>query len=170
MSLILSVSRSAIGGEMPVDAMRWSRVEIASGIQGGIMRPRLLTLCALFVFLAMPLSSQERSYQPLSFKLECSGNDCPLLSGSPQTTGMRCGFVRLKPGESVDAHSTGENEEALVVLRGEGMVDVKGRAPVPVSSRMLVYIPPRSRHNVTNTGTEVLEYVYVVAPVGKSPQ
>jgi mannose-6-phosphate isomerase-like protein (cupin superfamily) len=30
---------------------------------------------------------------------------------------------------------------------------------------MLAYIPPRSRHNVTNTGSEMLEYVYVVAPI-----
>jgi len=29
---------------------------------------------------------------------------------------------------------------------------------------MLVYIPPATRHNVTNTGQEPLEYVYVVAP------
>jgi mannose-6-phosphate isomerase-like protein (cupin superfamily) len=28
----------------------------------------------------------------------------------------------------------------------------------------LVYIPPATRHNVTNTGNDVLEYVYVVAP------
>ena len=26
------------------------------------------------------------------------------------------------------------------------------------------YIPPETRHNVKNTGTEPLEYVYVVAP------
>jgi oxalate decarboxylase/phosphoglucose isomerase-like protein (cupin superfamily) len=30
----------------------------------------------------------------------------------------------------------------------------------------LIYIPPRARHNVTNTGPAPLEYVYVVAPVG----
>jgi len=27
-----------------------------------------------------------------------------------------------------------------------------------------VYIPPGTRHNVRNTGKELLEYVYVVAP------
>ena len=27
-----------------------------------------------------------------------------LLRGAPQTTGMRSGFVRLKPGESIGAH------------------------------------------------------------------
>jgi mannose-6-phosphate isomerase-like protein (cupin superfamily) len=122
-------------------------------------------VCAALVLAATPLSSQQASYQPLSFPLECSSGDCPLLRGSPQTTGMRSGFVRLQPGESVGQHSTGEHEEALVVLQGQGKAEVEGRAAMPISSRMLAYIPPRSRHNVTNTGTETLEYVYVVAPV-----
>lgn len=121
---------------------------------------------ATLAFAATPISSQQQqSYQPLSFHLECSGSDCPLLRGSPQTTGMRSGFVRLKPGESVGQHSTQEHEEALVVLQGEGKAEVEGREAVLISSRMLAYIPPHSRHNVTNTGTEMLEYVYVVAPI-----
>ena len=116
-------------------------------------------------FSAPSTSSQQQSYQPLSFHLECSSSDCPLLRGAPQTTGMRSGFVRLKPGESVGEHSTQEHEEALVVLQGQGKAEVEGREALPISSRMLAYIPPRSRHNVTNTGSEVLEYVYVVAPI-----
>lgn len=130
---------------------------------------------AIFAVLAVALiavsgSSQEPSYQPLSFNLECPGSDCPLLRGTPQTTGMRSGFVRLKPGESVGKHSTAGHEEALVILRGQGKAEVEGQAAVSLSARMLVYIPPRSHHNVANTGTEVLEYVYVVAPVGKNSQ
>jgi mannose-6-phosphate isomerase-like protein (cupin superfamily) len=78
---------------------------------------------------------------------------------------MRSGFVRLKPGESVGEHSTLEHEEALVVLQGDGKAEVEGRVAIPISSRMLTYIPPRSRHNVTNTGQGTLEYVYVVAPI-----
>jgi len=31
-----------------------------------------------------------------------------------------------------------------------------------------VYIPPATRHNVTNTGSETLEYVFVVAPARPS--
>jgi mannose-6-phosphate isomerase-like protein (cupin superfamily) len=122
-------------------------------------------LGAALVFASSPISSQQRSYQPLSFPLECSSSDCPLLHGAPQTTGMRSGFVRLKPGQAVGEHSTGEPEEALVVLKGEGRAEVEGRTAVPISAGMLAYIPPRSRHNVINTGTETLEYVYVVAPV-----
>jgi mannose-6-phosphate isomerase-like protein (cupin superfamily) len=29
---------------------------------------------------------------------------------------------------------------------------------------MLAYIPPATRHNVTNTGAQLLEYVWLVAP------
>jgi len=126
---------------------------------------------ALFaIFTAVLLSSasgQEPSLQPFSLPLACDGSDCPLLRGAPQTAGVRSGFVRLRPGESVGSHSTNEHEEALVILRGKARVDVEGHAAMAVSSRTLVYIPPRSRHNVTNTGKDMLEYVYVVAPIGK---
>ena len=90
-----------------------------------------------------------------------------MLKGAPQTAGMRGGSVRLKPGESVGWHSTGQNEEALVILRGSGVANVEGRADVPVSARRMAYIPPGTKHNVTNTGREVLEYVWVVAPVAE---
>lgn len=122
---------------------------------------------AAVLLLSLPVVPEELPRQPLSLDLECGGSDCPLLKGAPQTTGMRSGFVRLKPGESVGAHSTEDHEEALVVLRGEGKAEVEGHRAVAVSSRKLIYIPPRSRHNVTNTGTEMLEYVYIVAPIGR---
>jgi len=79
---------------------------------------------------------------------------------------MRSGLVRLQAGESVGAHSTSDHEEALVILQGKGKAEVEGSAAVPLAARMLIYIPPRARHNVTNTGTAPLEYVYVVTPVG----
>jgi len=79
---------------------------------------------------------------------------------------MRSGFVRLKPGQSVGWHSTGRNEESLVVLRGQGQTQVEGQPArkLGVEAPGFVYIPPAMRHNVTNTGADVLEYVYVVAP------
>jgi mannose-6-phosphate isomerase-like protein (cupin superfamily) len=81
---------------------------------------------------------------------------------------MRSGFVRLKPGGSVGWHTTGQNEEALVVLRGRGEARVEGQPGRAIEAPMLVYIPPATRHNVANTGDEPLEYVYVVAPA-KAP-
>jgi mannose-6-phosphate isomerase-like protein (cupin superfamily) len=40
---------------------------------------------------------------------------------------MRSGFVRLKPGETVGWHTTGQNEEALVILHGEGAALIDGQ-------------------------------------------
>ena len=77
---------------------------------------------------------------------------------------MRSGFVRFKPGESVGWHTTGKNEESLVVLRGRGEARIEGQPARPFTAPILVYIPRAMRHNVANTGDEPLEYVYVVAP------
>jgi len=78
---------------------------------------------------------------------------------------MRSGFVRLKPGETVGWHSTGQNEETLVILRGKGAALIEGQPSRPFDAPATAYIPPATRHNVRNTGAGPLEYVYVVAPV-----
>ena len=78
---------------------------------------------------------------------------------------MRSGFVRLKPGATVGWHTTGRNEEALVILRGQGEALIDGQAKRTFVAPAFAYIPPSTRHNVSNTGKELLEYVYVVAPV-----
>jgi mannose-6-phosphate isomerase-like protein (cupin superfamily) len=114
----------------------------------------------LFPLLAFPASGP----QPLTLPLRCAASDCPLLTGAPQTTGMRSGYVRLKPGETVGWHTTAQNEEVLVILRGEGEAMIEGHPKLALSASRLAYIPPASRHNVANTGSGLLEYVYVVAP------
>jgi len=127
--------------------------------------PTATTAVPIALFLSVvPLSSQMSRPQPLTLPLECPKGDCPLLQGAPQTTGMRSGFVRLKPGETVGRHTTGQNEEALVILRGQGEALIEGQQKVTFAAPRLAYIPPASRHNVANTGKEPLEYVYVVAP------
>jgi oxalate decarboxylase/phosphoglucose isomerase-like protein (cupin superfamily) len=127
--------------------------------------PTAITAAPIALFLSVvPLSSQMSRPQPLTLPLECPKGDCPLLQGAPQTTGMRSGFVRLKPGETVGWHTTGQNEEALVIIRGQGEALIEGQQKVTFAAPMLAYIPPASRHNVANTGKEPLEYVYVVAP------
>lgn len=98
--------------------------------------------------------------------LACAGGDCPLLRGVPETAGMRSGFVRLKSQESVGWHTTGDHEEALVVLAGAGEAEIEGGKPLPFASRTMIYIPPMTRHQVKNTGRDLLEYVYIVAPAG----
>ena len=111
-----------------------------------------------------PLSSQMPRPQPLARPLDCPKCDCPLLEGAPQTAGMRSGFVRLKPGETVGWHTTGQHEEALAILHGEGEVLIEGQPQRTFVAPAFAYIPPATRHNVSNTGKTLLEYVYVVAP------
>jgi mannose-6-phosphate isomerase-like protein (cupin superfamily) len=71
--------------------------------------------------------------------------------------------VKLKASESVGWHSTNQNE-ALVILHGSGIASTEGGLSIPLREKMLTYIPPGTCHNVTNSGSEPLEYERVVAP------
>jgi len=131
------------------------------------MNKQLRILLGLGAALAVFGAEESPKRDPITFSLECAGGDCVLLKGAPQTNGMRGGSVRLKPGESVGWHSTGDNEEALTILHGSGVVNIENRADMPLHERILAYVPPGTRHNVTNTGKEPLEYVWIVAPAKK---
>ena len=130
--------------------------------------PKILRVPVVLFVAVVPLSSQRPGPQAFARSLECPAGDCPLLQGPPQTTGMRSGFVHLNPGATVGWHTTGKNEEALVVLHGKGNALIErpsGEQPaLPFAAPALVYIPPGTRHNVENTGSDLLEYEYVVAP------
>ncbi len=124
---------------------------------------------AAVLFLAAA-SAAPQLPQPVlrAIPLACAQGDCPVLTGAPQTAGMRSGFVRLNPGQTVGWHTTGKNEEALVILHGKGKALIDGRPGLLFMAPALVYIPPATRHNVENTGRDPLEYEYVVAPA-KAP-
>jgi len=93
-----------------------------------------------------------------------------ILSGAPQSAGMRAGLVTLPPGEAVGRHNTGAREEVILVLEGAGRVEVEGGTPLEVRAPMAAYMPPHHEHDVINTGTEWMRYIYVVAPVAcKAP-
>lgn len=133
---------------------------------------RSFVSAAGFLLVAVCVPAQTPKPQPLTVPLQCAQGDCPVLTGMPQTTGMRSGFVRLKPGQTVGWHTTGKNEEALVVLHGTGKALIEGehgaQQGLAFTAPALVYIPPATRHNVANTGSDPLEYEYVVAPA-KTP-
>ena len=70
----------------------------------------------------------------------------------------------LATQKSVGRHSTGQNEEILIVLEGNGEMHFSDGHSLPVVANHAVYCPPDTVHDVKNTGQVELRYVYVVAP------
>ena len=91
-----------------------------------------------------------------------------LLAGQPQTCGMKSGKVYLRPGEDCSRHSTEAKEEMLVFLSGQGQLLIGENNSFQVGEGKVSYIPPHTLHNVKNTGTEPLIYIYCVAGVNGS--
>jgi len=83
----------------------------------------------------------------------------------PFSASLRAGAVELKPGEAVGEHTTQGREEAIVVIRGTATVIIEGE-PFTVPAGSFAYVPPEKVHNVVNQTQEVVQYAYVVAPVG----
>lgn len=117
---------------------------------------------SLFPANALAGDIEKRSAKVL--KLDSGGKkDLQLLSGPPETVTMRSGLVTLEPQQSVGKHSTGQHEEMLVVLKGEGKMLFGDGSSLPVDTNHVLYCPPETEHDVLNTGTGVLRYVYIVA-------
>ena len=104
----------------------------------------------ILVVKLLPASSQTANPRALTMALQCAGGDCPLLKGAPQTAGMRSSYVRLKPGETVGWHTTGKNEESLVILTGRGEARLEDLPREP-SLRQLWSIFRRPRSTTSPT-------------------
>jgi mannose-6-phosphate isomerase-like protein (cupin superfamily) len=93
-----------------------------------------------------------------------------LLDGPPETSGIRCGRVVLKPEEAAGEHTTGSYEEVLVILEGKGELWFKDFPSFVAEKGYLLYVPPQAIHDVRNTGTVELRYLYIVAPIAEKKQ
>jgi quercetin dioxygenase-like cupin family protein len=109
---------------------------------------------------------QKSVIQPQAkvIKADMQGKDyVRLLGGPPETCLMRAGAVALRPGMTVGKHSTGAHEESIIVLEGEGTLLLNEDRELPLEVGTLAYCPPDTEHDVKNTGTTELRYIYVVA-------
>jgi quercetin dioxygenase-like cupin family protein len=93
----------------------------------------------------------------------------PILSGPPESMLLHSGLVVLSNGKSVGKHSTENFEELVVVLEGRGRFKITGQKPLEIKLGVAVYCPPETEHNVVNTGSDPLRYLYVVAKVKNKP-
>jgi len=108
------------------------------------------------------LHAQDRPHARV-IALSGQGKEQSLLSGPPETVSMRSGLITLQPHQSVGKHSTRQNEEMLVVLEGQGKMLFSDDASIAIAKNHVLYCPPQTEHDVINTGTGVLRYVYIVA-------
>ena len=111
------------------------------------------------------LLGQEARSSPKAkvVSLKNDSTDLPLLSGPPDSAGMHSGMVTLPKDKTVGKHNTKAYEEILVVLQGEGEMLLDGQPPLAFHAPAAVYCPPKTAHDVRNTGTAPLRYVYVAA-------
>jgi quercetin dioxygenase-like cupin family protein len=71
----------------------------------------------------------------------------------------------LAPGQDIGSHTTGDHEEMIVILEGEGELEAAGMGRQKIASGQVAYNPPQTSHNVFNTGTDNLRYIYIVVKV-----
>ncbi len=130
-------------------------------------------LFALIIFLiALSLYSyaQQNSMTLISKLItldKISPDSVKVLNGPPETITMRAGYMVLAPSKSVGRHSTKDNEEAIVVLAGTGEMRIIEGSTLYLRSYCVAYCPPNTEHDVINTGTDTLRYVYIVARANK---
>lgn len=130
----------------------------------------------LLVLAAMPVSGLAHEEQkpgtanaaveanrPFVFVLPADAPPYTMIMGPPRTVTMRSGLVTLAPGKDVGRHSTEKNEEMLVILEGQGEVELEGFGRLKIVAGRTAYVPPKTRHNVFNTGTGPLKYIFIVA-------
>ena len=119
-----------------------------------------------------PFASNSQNHQPQGLQPQridfSAGKEYRLLlEGPPTTSGMRCGRVVLKPGEAAGEHTTGRHEEVLVILEGRGELWFRDFPSLAAEEGHLLYVPADTVHDVRNTGTLSLRYLYIVAPVAE---
>jgi len=87
-----------------------------------------------------------------------------LVDPDQHSLGMKAGRVYLEPGQACGRHSTEDREEVLVFLTGQGTLQIGQDQLFGVGQGKVAYIPPRTLHDVVNSGTAPLAYIFCVAP------
>ena len=102
--------------------------------------------------------------EPKCIQVEMDGREyVRLLGGPPESISMKSGAVALQPGRTVGRHNTDIYEELLIVLEGEGSLLLGESDQLETKTGSVLYCPPDTEHDVCNTGTGILRYIYTVA-------
>ncbi len=86
-----------------------------------------------------------------------------LVSKELGSFGVKSGHVILNPGENIGEHTTSEREEVIVILQGSGEATIDKDEILKIEKDSVLYIPPQTNHDVKNTGTNILEYIFMTS-------
>ena len=78
-----------------------------------------------------------------------------------ETGRLNVTHVRIHPGETVPTHTHLDEDQVYYVATGVGFVVLDG-VRTDVSAGTSVLIPVGTAHEITNTGSEPLDYVFFV--------
>ena len=106
----------------------------------------------------------SNSRKAMLIKLESSEKYQRLLNKDSGSFGIKSGHVILKPGENIGEHTTAEREELIIVLKGSGEAIVDRETILKIESNSVLYIPPKTKHDIKNTGSGILEYIFITSP------
>jgi mannose-6-phosphate isomerase-like protein (cupin superfamily) len=100
-----------------------------------------------------------------SMKLRGRQKFSRLLGDSTKQKGLRSGFVTLRPKESIGGHKTDKKEEAIIIIKGSATIYYGRNKSIKAGKNTFIYIPPETEHDVKNSGSKILQYVYITAKV-----
>lgn len=124
----------------------------------------LVLLAALYAGDTLSLAEDQTAPQIKAVPLDPGDQSYfLLLKGPPETKSFRSGLVTLAPGKSIGVHNSGTNEEMLVPLAGQGELRFSSHPPVLIKPGLITYAPAHTEHDVINTGSAPLRYIFITA-------
>jgi len=85
---------------------------------------------------------------------------------APWTLGTKklwVGTSSVDPGFSSNAHAHEDQEEVFYCVSGRGRIRVDDEE-MPLEPGVVVFVPPKSYHQLINDGNEILKVISAVAP------
>jgi mannose-6-phosphate isomerase-like protein (cupin superfamily) len=131
---------------------------------GKILVLALVLIAAVFTDRGNSLADDQSAPQIKSVPLDPGDKSYfLLLKGPPETRSFRSGLVTLAPRKSIGVHNSGVNEEMLVPLEGQGELRFSNHPPLLIKSGLITYAPAHTEHDVINTGSSTLRYIFITA-------
>jgi len=80
-------------------------------------------------------------------------------------TSASIGTVTIPPGGKSNPHAHQDSDEFWIITKGHGKISADG-IEVQVEPGVVVCAPAKSKHQIINTGKEILHAYWVISPAG----